>query len=89
MTETMLIFKYLDYCYPDEHQAVFMYVTGTSTGHKERCDRVASKLFDESKSIFCPSFTEKELTKTIKEYLEGKRKEYLMGAIKVKPIYHH
>lgn len=83
MEDSMIIWKFLSREYPDSHQAVYLYVCGTVRSPKTGIDQIL-KL---TKKIFGPAMNDHFIRAVIVGYLEDKKKKYLKGEIKVKPIY--
>lgn len=85
MSDSELIWKYLSRVYPDDHQVVYMYACGNV-----RSPSIAVETAMESvEQVFCPPMNEHILNTVIKAFLEYKKKQYINGEIKIKPIYGH
>lgn len=83
MDDGQLILKFLEKNYKDDHPAVYLYCVG-----KRYSPQTGSlNIFREVKDIFCPPISQHYLEVIIKAFLENKKKLYLKGEIKVKPIY--
>jgi len=83
MQDNTYIWKYLSNQYPDEHVAIYLYVCGgiRSSNHS------IQKIMCDTSKIFCPPLSEKQLVTIVTSFLDVKKKQYIMGEIKIKPIY--
>ncbi len=83
MTDSELIWKYLTRVIPDDHQAVYLYVTGRDRSAKTATDRI----LDITTRVFSPSISLYYITAIVKGYLEEKKKRYIRGEFTPKSIY--
>lgn len=83
MEDSTIIWKFLAREYPDSHQAVYLYVCGTVRSPKTGIYQIMSL----TKKVFGPSMNDHFIRTVIIGYLDYKKKQYLKGEIKVKPIY--
>ncbi len=83
MQESEIIWKFLSRMYPDDHTAIYLYACGNvrspSTAMKQ--------IIDNTRKIFCPPLSEAYLSSVVKGFLDMKKKQYINGEIKIKPIY--
>lgn len=83
MSDSEIIWKYLDRQYSDDHPAIFLYCCGNT-----RSPQTATmKMMEDARKLFCPPYTEQFLRTIIHGFLENKKKLYMKGIIKIKPIY--
>lgn len=83
MSDSEIIWKYLDREYPNEHLVVYLYVCGNVRSNK----RAFTTVVDAINVIFYPAMNDAIIKATVEGFLENKRKRYQKGEIKVKSIY--
>ncbi len=82
MDDSMIIWKFLLREFPDSHQAIYLYCIGRDRSIKTAID----KIMPISLKIFSP-LPKTLIEKTVKAFLEHKKKKFGMGEISVKPLY--
>jgi hypothetical protein len=83
MQGSIFIWNFLSREYLDNHPVIYIYTCG---GVRSSVTAI-SKVMDTSEQIFCPPISKEYLLTVVKGFLEMKKKQYLKGEIKVKPIY--
>lgn len=83
MSDSELIWKLLSREYPDNHQAIYVFVTGSLRSQKSVIDSMS----DFTLKIFSPSITRDYIKTIVTAYLERKKKLYWEAKISIKPIY--
>lgn len=83
MTDSIIINKLLIREYPDNHQVIYLYCRGNLKISKS----VIDKVFEDIKPIFYHAIQDDTILNSILDFLENKKKEYLMGNIKIKSLY--
>lgn len=84
MTDTTIIWRYLNLFIDDSHPSIYVYCTSYAARSRETA---IIKLMGTTKDIFIPPLTEDLIKDVVKQFLEGKRRAYLKGNIKVTPLY--
>jgi hypothetical protein len=83
MSDSEIIWKFLDREYLDDNPVIYLYCCGNVRSPKTAIDKVSR--FTEK--IFYPAMTEQLIKTVIIAFLENKKKLYIKGLIKIKPIY--
>lgn len=83
MSDSEIIFKFLNREYQDDHVAIYLYCCGNVSSQKTAIDFC----FEFTKNILCPGMPEWVVKHTVKTYLKHKKKQYQRAEIKIKPIY--
>lgn len=83
MQDSQLIWKLLARDYPDDHVVIYLY----SCGNVRSPITAMNRVMDDIERIFCPPMSETYLKKIVKGFLDYKKKQYINGEIKIKPIY--
>lgn len=83
MSDSEIIWKFLERGFLDEHPAIYLYCCGNVRSPKTAID----KINDLTKPIFYPAMSEHLIKAVIKGFLENKKKLYFKGLIQVKPLY--
>ena len=83
MSDERILYKFLYLELTDEHPVIYLYCVGQKRSRKTAIDN-AVKIVSE---IFCPPYTIEFITKTVTNFLEFKKLEYLEGKVKPTPIY--
>ena len=85
MSDSIIIWNFLQREFPDDHPAIYIYVCGQKRSEITAID----KLMFLSKQIFCPPLSEPFVLSVVKSYLERKKQAYKNGQIKVKSFYEY
>jgi Sec-independent protein secretion pathway component TatC len=85
MSDSEIIWKFLEREFPNEHPAIYLYCCGNVKSPFTAIE----KLMTISLLIFYPIMAEQYIKTVVKGFLENKKKLYLKGLIKVKPLYEH
>ena len=83
MSDSEIIWKFLDREYLDDNPVIYLYCCGNVRSPKTAIDKVCR--FTEK--IFYPAMTEQLIKTVIIAFFENKKKLYIKGLIKIKPIY--
>ena len=83
MSDSEIIWKYLDREYPNEHLVIYLYVCGNVRSNNKAMTTVIAAI----KDIFSPAMNDAIIKTTVFGFLENKLKLYRKGEIKVKSIY--
>ncbi len=83
MTDSEIIWKYLNGEIKDDHPAVYLYCCGNARSPKTAKDKLLVLAYQ----VFAPAMPDYILKATIHGFLENKKKLYMKGLIKVKPLY--
>jgi hypothetical protein len=83
MSDSNIIWKFLQRQFPDDHPVIYIYVCGQKRSEITAIDKMMSL----SKQIFCPTISENFVNTIVKSYLDRKKNDYKLGKIKVKSIY--
>jgi len=83
MSDSTLIWSFLDREYPNDHPVIYLYVCGNVRSPNTAIQRVTPLI----KQIFYPAISEHIIKTTIIGFLEMKKKLYLKGQIRVKSLY--
>lgn len=83
MSDSEIIWKYLDREYPNDHLVIYLYVCG----NVRSSNRAVTNVTDAIKIIFSPAMNDAIIKTTVIGFLENKLKQYKKGEIKVKSIY--
>lgn len=83
MTESELIWKFLELEFHNEHPAIYLYCCGQFQGQESAIETLMKLLT----KFFGPSYEEFYLKKIVKSFLENKKNLYKKGLIKVKSKY--
>lgn len=83
MTDSELIWKFLEKNIKNDHPAVYLY----ACGNLRSPITAVNKVLAEVESVFCPPYKHQFVTVVIKGFLDNKKKLYSKGLIKVKPLY--
>jgi hypothetical protein len=83
MTDSIIIWNFLTKEYQNDSPVVFLYVCGNVRSPKTAIDRAT----DLVTQIFHPTIPEYIIRATIKGFFEMKKKQYMRGEFKPKPIY--
>jgi len=83
MTDTTLIWKAMLLLVPDNHPAVYLYITG----HRYSTETAIKRCTDTVEPLFRGAFDAAKIRKVSREYLKMKGDEYKKGRVKIKPIY--
>lgn len=83
MSDSEIIWKFLEREFLDEHPAIYLYCKGNIRSSKT----AIAKVSDITKPIFYPAMSDFLIQAVIKGFLENKQKQYLKGLIHIKPIY--
>jgi len=83
MSDSEIIWKFLEREFLDEHPAIYLYCCGNVRSPKTAID----KLEVITKKIFYPAMSIYLIKSVIKGFLENKKKLYIKGLIKIKPLY--
>jgi hypothetical protein len=83
MSDSEIIWKYLDREYPNDHLVIYLYVCGNVRSNKKALTSVC----DSIKTIFSPPINESIIKSTVTGFLENKLKLYEKGEIQVKSLY--
>lgn len=85
MTDTTIIWRYLNRVIMDDHPSIYIYCTSYAIRSRETAFNNIMRL---TKNVFTP-LPDSLIISTIKQFLEFKRKAYLKGEVRVKPLYEH
>lgn len=83
MTDTNLIWGFLNRTYPDDHVFIYLYCVGHARSIRQPIDDMNKMC----KLVFSPSFTDPTLNAMVLGFLNMKKEQYKKGEIKIKPIY--
>jgi hypothetical protein len=83
MSDSEIIWKFLDREYLDDNPVIYLYCCGNVRSPKTAIQKM---VFD-TKKIFYPPMSEQLIQTVIIGFLENKKKLHIKGLIKVKPIY--
>ena len=83
MEDSTIIWKYLTREFPDNHQAIYLYICGRERSKVTSMDQIMKS----TEKIFCPPLDVIFVKKVISEFLKYKNKQYIKGEIKLKPLY--
>lgn len=83
MTDTNILFIYLNKIIPNEHPIVYQYVMG---GQRSK-DSAITRCVGECKSAFNDAVSDMFIKKTVSQFLEFKRLEHSRGNIQITSIY--
>lgn len=83
MTDSIIIWKFLNSEFPDDHQAIYLYVCGNVRSPQTAIDQIMRI----TRKVFCPAISEEYVKMVVKGFLDRKKRSYINGEIKVKPLY--
>lgn len=83
MSDSEIIWKFLQREYDDSHPVVYLYVMGQAGSRQT----AINKIMNLTKIIFCPFIDENYVLVVVKAFLNDKKLKYKKGEIKVKSIY--
>lgn len=82
MTDTELVFKYLNRYYIDGNPLIYLYCCGHHSTPKIANEKMTKDCY----KIFYPGITKETLNYIVFDFLENKKSDYLKGLIQIKPI---
>ena len=83
MSDSIIIWKFLQRQFPDDHPSIYVYVAG----QKRSEETAISTIMSLTKPIFCPPLAEPFVLNIVKSYLDRKKQDYKNGKIRVKSLY--
>ena len=83
MQDSTIIWNFLTREYSDEHPVIYLYACGQVRSKTTAIQKVMELV----KPIFYPAMDEVLLKTVVTAFFEFKRKQYMKGEIKVKPLY--
>jgi hypothetical protein len=83
MDDSTIIWKFLIREFPDTHQAIYLYCAGGSRS----IDTAIYRIMPITLKIFAPPISKDFIEKTVKSFLEYKKKQFGRGEIKIRPLY--
>jgi hypothetical protein len=83
MSDSEIIWKFLEREFLDEHPVIYIYCKG----NKRSSTTAITKISDITNPIFYPAMSDFLIRTVIKGFLENKKKQYIKGLIKIKPLY--
>lgn len=83
MSDSEIIWKFLDREYLNDNPVIYLYCCGNVRSPKT----AITKMAELTNKIFCPAMTEQLIQTVIVGFLENKKKLYMKGIIKIKPLY--
>lgn len=83
MTDSEIIYNYLDLNIPNSHPAIYQYVIGRVRSQESAVNRLVS----DCELVLIPPYSEGHVRTVIRRFLKHKKQLHSKGKIKIKPIY--
>lgn len=83
MEDSVLIWKFLEREYPNDHQVIYLYCCGNVRSPITAINQIMKLMV----KIFSHPINETIVKTVVKGFLDNKKKEYIKGVFKVQPIY--
>jgi hypothetical protein len=83
MSDSEIIWKFLDREFLDDNPLIYLYCNGNVRTTKT----ATTKIVELTNKVFHPAMSTNLIQTVIIEFLENKKKFYINGVIQIKPIY--
>lgn len=83
MSDSEIIWKFLHNIYLDDHTAIYLYCCGNVRSPST----AINKIMEEIRIVFVPMIDEYYVKTIVKAFLDNKKKLFMKGLIKIKPLY--
>jgi hypothetical protein len=83
MIDEKILYRFLNYEYPDNHSAIYLYCVGQNRSQETAKKQINKMVI----KIFCPPYTVEFINKVVVNYLEFKKSQYQNGEINITPVY--
>lgn len=83
MSDSQIIYNFLELNIPNEHPAIYQFVIGRTRSQESAVNR----LVNDCDVILIPPYSAGHVRSVIRKFLKDKKHLHSLGKIKIKPIY--